>query len=110
MSRGITGLLLSEHKTSQGIAAQWAAREVAGRRAMHAAVFEAGWNSSGLMAHHRSMIAKDHRGPGREVSSLDWTLSHQDWGEHIFDVKRSYDYVEHRIIHTVPQALEMLYF
>ncbi len=97
VSRYITGLLLSENKTLQGIAAQWAAREVGGRRAMHAAVFEAGWSSAELMPHHRQVIAKDHRGRGREVISLDWTLSHDDWGKQIFGVKRSYDYVEHRM-------------
>ena len=93
VSRYITGLLLSENKTLQGIAAQWAEREeVGGRRAMHAAVFEAGWNSAALMPHHRRVIAKDHRGRGREVISLDWTLSPHEWGKHIFGAKRSYDY------------------
>jgi hypothetical protein len=98
VSRYITGLLLSENKTLQGIASQWAVSdEVGGRRAMHAAVFEAGWNSVDLMGHHRSVIAKEHRGRGREVISLDWTLSHHEWGKQIFGVKRSYDYVEHRM-------------
>jgi hypothetical protein len=98
VSRYVTGLLLSENKTLQGIAAQWMPSEsIGGRRAMHAAVFEAGWNSAALMPHHRSVIAKVHRGRGREVISLDWTLSHHDWGEQIFGVKRSYDYVEHRM-------------
>ncbi|EKQ69279.1 hypothetical protein OsccyDRAFT_1904 [Leptolyngbyaceae cyanobacterium JSC-12] len=98
VSRYVTGLLLSENKTLQGIAGQWVAGgEVGGRRAMHAAVFEAGWRSSELMSHHRAVIAKEHQGRGREVISLDWTLSHHDWGKQIFGVKRSYDYVEHRM-------------
>ncbi len=98
VSRYVTGLLLSENKTLQAIAAQWSSEDgIGGRRAMHAAVFEAGWNSSDLMAHHRQVIAKDHCGRRREVISLDWTLSHHDWGKQIFGVKRSYDYVEHRM-------------
>jgi hypothetical protein len=98
VSRYVTGLLFSENKTLQGIAAQWMSSEnIGGRRAMHAAVFEAGWNSAELMAHHRCVIAKEHRGHGREVISLDWTLSHHDWGKQIFGVKRSYDYGEHRM-------------
>lgn len=98
VSRYVTGLLLSGNKTLQGIAGQWVSDEnLGGRRAMHAAVFEARWQSSDLMAHHRSVIAKEHQGRGREVISLDWTLSHHDWGKQIFGVKRSYDYVEHRM-------------
>lgn len=98
VSRYVTGLLLSENKTLQAIAAQWTSEDATGgRRAMHAAVFEAGWKSSDLMEHHRSVITKDHRGRGREIISLDWTLSHHDWGKQIFGVKRSYDYVEHRM-------------
>jgi hypothetical protein len=98
VSRYVSGLLLSENKTLQGIAAQWLPSDSSGgRRALHAAVFEAGWNSAELMPQHRSGIAKDHRGRGRAVIRLDWTLSHHDWGEQIFGVKRSYDYVEHRM-------------
>ncbi len=43
---------------------------------MHAAVFEAGWKSKGLMPRHREVVARDHRGRGREVIGIDWTLSH----------------------------------
>jgi hypothetical protein len=65
VSRYRTGLLLSENKTLQGIAGQWMSEDaVGGRRAMQAAVFEAGWNSSALMSHHRQVIAKAHRGRG----------------------------------------------
>lgn len=98
VSRYVTGLLLSANKTLQGVAAQWLSTEgIGSRRAIHAAVFEAGWNSSGLMPQHRSIIASQHRGQGREVISLDWTLAHHDWGKQIFGVKRSYDYVQHRM-------------
>lgn len=98
VSRYVTGLLLSANKTLQGIAAQWLCPEgIGSRRAMHAAVFEAGWNSSGLMPPHRSIIASQHRGQGREVMSLDGTLAHHDWGKPIFGVKRSDDDVEHRM-------------
>jgi hypothetical protein len=62
---------------------------------MHAAVFEAGWDSEGLMPLHRAVVAGEHRGQGREVISLDWTLVHHDRGANLFGVKRGYDYVEH---------------
>jgi hypothetical protein len=98
VSRYVTGLLLSENKTLQGIYGQWVQSEAGGsRRAMQSAVFEAGWNSEGLMARHRTIVAAEHRGQGREVVSLDWTLTHHERGERIFGVKRSYDYVEQRM-------------
>jgi SRSO17 transposase len=80
VSRYITGLLLSDNKTLQGIYAQQVPESGTGtsRRAMHAAVFEAGWDSEGLMERHRTVIAPDHQGRGREVISLDWTLSHHE--------------------------------
>jgi hypothetical protein len=97
VSRYISGLLLSENKTLQGIAAQqvYAAGAGASRRAMHAAVFEAGWESEKLMTQHRAQVGKQHQGRGREVISLDWTQSHHEEGFHIYGVKRSYDYVNH---------------
>ena len=97
VSRYISGLLLSENKTLQGIAAQQVYPEGAGasRRAMHAAVFEAGWESEKLMRQHRVQVGKQHQGQGREVISLDWTQSHHEEGFHIYGVKRSYDYVNH---------------
>ncbi|WP_206054914.1 hypothetical protein [Nitrosococcus wardiae] len=54
VSRYITGLLLSPNKTLQGIDAQqvWAKAGGVSRRAMHAAVFEAGGDSEGLLARH----------------------------------------------------------
>ncbi len=64
---------------------------------MHAAVFEAGWKSEELMPRHREVIARDHRGKGREVIGIDWTLSHHDRGTEIFGVKRAYDYVDKRM-------------
>lgn len=50
VSRYISGLLLSENKTLQGIHAQqiYVAGQDSSRRAMHAAVFEAGWESEEL--------------------------------------------------------------
>ncbi|MDV2994842.1 MAG: hypothetical protein N4J56_004496 [Chroococcidiopsis sp. SAG 2025] len=97
ISRYLSGLLLSENKTLQGIHAQqvYASGEAASRRAMHAAVFEAGWDSERLMARHRELMGKQHQGKGREVISLDWTLSHHEFGAEIFGVKRAYDYVNH---------------
>lgn len=97
VSRYISGLLLSENKTVQGIYAQqvYAEGEGVTRRAMHAAVFEAGWDSQALMTQHRQIVGKQHQGVGREVISLDWTLSHHEEGLHIYGVKRAYDYVNH---------------
>lgn len=97
VSRYISGLLLSENKTLQGIAAQQVYPEgkAVSRRAMHAAVFEAGWDSEALMHQHRAAVGKRHQGRGREVISLDWTLSHHEDGFEIYGVKRSYDYVNH---------------
>lgn len=98
VSRYLTGLLLSENKTLQAIYAQGVdGGERVSRRAMHAAVFEAGWDSAGLMKQHRAVIAPEHRGRGREVIGLDWTIAHHERGEKIFGVKRAYDYVEHRM-------------
>lgn len=55
ISRYVSGLILSENKTLQGIYAQqiYPEGESATRRAMHAAVFEAGWSSEKLMTRHR---------------------------------------------------------
>lgn len=97
VSRYISGLLLSENKTLQGIAAQQVYPEgkSVSRRAMHAAVFEAGWDSEALMQQHRQVVAQRYQGRGRAVMSLDWTLSHHEAGFEIYGVKRSYDYVNH---------------
>jgi hypothetical protein len=99
ISRYISGLLLSPNKTLQGIYAQqvWGAGKAVSRPCMHEAVFEAGWDMEALMAKHRSVVARDHRGRGPEVIALDWTLAHHERGTEIFGVKRSYDYVEHRM-------------
>jgi hypothetical protein len=58
VSRYLSGLLLSENKTLQGIHAQQVYFEGDGssRRAMHAAVFEAGWDSERLMQQHRVIV------------------------------------------------------
>src|SRR5215470_3675718 len=72
VSRYMSGLVLSENKTLQGIYALqvWPEGEEVSRRAMHAAVFEAGWSSAELMKAHRREVAVTHRGRGREVISL----------------------------------------
>lgn len=97
VSRYVSGLLLSENKTLQAIAAQQVYPQGQGvsRRAMHAAVFEAGWDSEQLMQRHREVVGQRHQGRGREVISLDWTLAHHEDGFEIYGVKRSYDYVNH---------------
>jgi DDE superfamily endonuclease len=98
VSRYVTGLLVSPNKTSQGIyAAQVWEGEGPSYRAMHEAVFEAGWDTEELLPRHRKLIAPEHRHRGREVISLDWTLVHHERGPHIYGVTKSYDYVERRM-------------
>jgi hypothetical protein len=67
VSHYINGLLLSANKTLQGIYAQivWPEGKQVSRRAMHEAVFEAGWNRDALMERHRQNIAPQYRGRGR---------------------------------------------
>jgi hypothetical protein len=99
VSRYIAGLLLSPNKTVQGIYAQqvWPEEQPVSRRAMHAAVFEAGWDSEELMRRHREVVAGTHRGRGLEVISLDWTYVHHERGPTIYAVKRAYDHVAGRV-------------
>jgi hypothetical protein len=98
VSRYITGLLVSPNKTLQGIHAQqvWEGNKP-GYRAMHEAVFEAGWEAEELLPRHRRLIAPEHRNRGREVISLDWTLVHHERGPHIYGVTKSYDYGQRRM-------------
>lgn len=108
VSRYVTGLIISPNKTLQGIY-DWQVwdDEKPSRRAMHEAVFEAGWDSPSLMQQHRLTVAEDHHGRGREVISVDWTFSHHDRGKEIYGVKRGYDYVEKRtgLFQTVMTAV-----
>ncbi len=57
ISRYINGLLMSPNKTLQGIYSQlvWDEEQKVSRRAMHEAVFEAGWNHQELMKQHRTI-------------------------------------------------------
>jgi hypothetical protein len=98
VSRYVSGLILSPKKTLQGMYAQqvWPEGEEVTRRAMHAAVFEAGWSSAALMQRHREVVARQHRGRGREVIGVDWTLAHHERGPQIYGVKKAYDYVARR--------------
>jgi DDE superfamily endonuclease len=98
VSRYITGLLVSPNKTLQGIhATQVWEENKPSYRAMHEAVFEAGWDADELLPRHRRLIAPEHRHRGREVISLDWTLGHHERGPHIYGVTKSYDYVARRM-------------
>jgi hypothetical protein len=98
ISRYVSGLIVSPNKTVQGIYANqvWEGDKPS-RRAMHEAVFEAGWEADQLLPRHRTPIAPEHRGRGREVISLDWTLVHHERGPHIYGTTKSYDYVERRM-------------
>ena len=99
IGRYVTGLILSPHKTLQGIYDLQVESKggKASRRAMHAAVFEAGWDAEALLPRHRATIAQEHRGRGREVLSLDWTYAHHDRGPNIWGVKKAWDHVEKRL-------------
>jgi hypothetical protein len=99
VSRYVTGLLLSANKTLQGIYSQWVfpAGTAVSRRAMHEAVFEAGWDRERLMEQHRATVSPQHQGQGPEVISIDWTFAHHERSEQIYGVKRSYDYVAKRM-------------
>jgi len=98
VSRYVTGLIVSPNKTLQGIydLQVWEG-ERPSRRAMHAGVFEAGWDDDALMQRHRAEVAPDYRGRGRTVIALDWTLAHHERGPKIYGVRRAYDYVTHRM-------------
>jgi hypothetical protein len=98
ISRYVSGLILSPNKTLQGIydLQVWEPTAPRSRRAMHEAVFEAGWAAERLMPRHREVLAPWHRGRGREVISLDWTYAHHDRGLHIWGVKTAWDPVDKR--------------
>ena len=101
ISRYVTGLILSPNKTLQGIYAMQVWEPEAAprsRRAMHEAVFEAGWDADALMPHHRKVVACEHRGRGREVISLDWTYAHHERGLQIWGVKKAWDHVDQRLV------------
>jgi hypothetical protein len=86
-TRYVTGLILRPNKTWQGIyGRQGWDRDTPSRRAMHGAVFAAGWDTQELMERHRRHVARDPRGHGRDVMSLDWTLAHHERGPRIFGV------------------------
>ena len=58
VERYVTGLILRPNKTLQGIydAQVWPGGAQASRRAMPAAVFEAGWDSDRLLPRHRALV------------------------------------------------------
>ena len=95
--RFITGLIVSPNKPLQGIydCQVWEGKAPS-RRAMHEAVFEAGWDSAAFIQQHRVEVAQAYRGRGRQVISLDWTLAHHERGPEIHGVTKGYDYVERR--------------
>jgi hypothetical protein len=98
LCRYVSGLILSPNKTLQGIydLQVWVDDHAPSRRAMHEAIFEAGWASEALMPRHREVVSVDHRGHGREVISLDWTFAHHDRGPHIWGVSSAWDYTQRR--------------
>src|SRR5215468_8475261 len=108
VSRYVTGLVVSPNKTLQGIydCQVWDGKTPS-RRAMHAGVFEAGWDDDALMQRHRGEIAGDYRRHSHAVIALDWTLAPHERGPKIYGVRRAYDYVAHRttLFQTVVTAV-----
>jgi|SRR5215813_720195 len=87
LPRYVTGLILSPHKTLQGLyGLQGWSCDTPSRRAMPEASFEAGWDSQALMTRHRRHGARAQRGHGRAVMSLDWTLAHHERGPRLLGV------------------------
>src|SRR5262249_34097008 len=97
--RYVTGLILSPHKTLQGIYDLQVESKggKASRRAMHAAVFEAGWGGEALVPRQRATIAQGQRGRGRGGLRLRWKAARQDRGPNIWGVKKAWDHVEKRL-------------
>jgi hypothetical protein len=99
VSRFVTGLIISPNKTVQGIydLQVWEPGGKPSRRAMHTALFEAGWDSEELMGLHRAKVAREQSRGGRQIISLDWTLAHHERGPEIYANDRAWDYVEGRM-------------
>ena len=91
VSRYVAGLIINPNKTLQGIydLQIWDGKKPS-RRAMHGSVFESDWGSDALIQQHRAVVAGDHRGQGREVTSLDWTFAQHDRGPVITIVAQRY--------------------
>jgi hypothetical protein len=108
VSRYVTGLILRPNKPLQGMyALQVWDQQAPSRRAMPAGVFEAGWDDAALLQQQRAVVARDYRGHGRAVISLDWTLGHHERGPKMYAVQRAYDSVAHRttVLQTVGTAV-----
>lgn len=60
-------------------------------------MFDGGWEAEACLPRHRTLIAPEHRGRGREVISLAWTLVPHDRGPQIYGTTKSADYVERRM-------------
>ena len=96
VGRYITGLIISPNKTLQGIHDMqvWTDGKQVSSRAMHEAVFEAGWQNDNLMPLHRRRISSKYKGKGRHTISIDWTYAHHSRGFKIYGVRKGFDYVK----------------
>ncbi len=96
VQRYLIGLLISPNKTVQGIYNLFVwldPKYRRSRRAMHASLFESGWDDAALMGQHRHVVSEIYDSSGRQVIVLDWTLGHHLRGSHIFGTKKRFDYV-----------------
>jgi len=98
ISRYVTGVLRSPNQTLQGLydAPVWASEPAPSRRAMHAAVLEAGWDAEALMPRHRAVMAREHRGRGRAVLRLDGPYAPHERGPKSWGIHKAWDHVEPR--------------
>lgn len=96
IGRYLTGLIVSPNKTLQGIhdLQIWCDGVAVSSRAMHEAVFEAGWQSEQLMPHHRKRVSANYKGKSRHTLSIDWTYAHHPRGFEIYGVKNGFDYAK----------------
>jgi hypothetical protein len=97
VSRDVTGLILRPKKTVPGISDLhvWG-HDPPRRGARHDAVVEAAWDSQALIQRHRATVARDQRGRGRAVISLDWTRAPHERGPHLCGVALASDEVQKR--------------
>ena len=101
VERYVTGLILNPNKTLQGIydAQVWPGGAQPSRRAMHAAVFEAGWDSDPCCpATGLSWPPSIRDGAARYSASIG-PMPIMSAGPHIWGVKKRWDHVEGRMAH-----------
>lgn len=103
-SRSVTGLLLSPQQTLPGVAAVQGGAPGAprSRRAMHAAVWAAGWAADARRPPHRAGSAGAQCGRGRAGISLAWTSAHHERGRKMGGGHKAGEHGEQRMAPSQP--------